>query len=126
MPLDAGRVACITKTYLEARNIQHFLVEHDGQLEVGGAWCLGILREKDYSCLNIELIARHRLPSFHRPGKRLTAQVCHCHNLQGKAVGIQLERMCRSCQLLCSRWSLCVWHTLHPSNSFTFNVVNKV
>jgi hypothetical protein len=29
---------------------------------------------------------RHRLPTFHPSGKGLTAQVCHCHNLQGKAV----------------------------------------
>jgi hypothetical protein len=48
MPLDAGRVACMTKTYLEARNMQHFLVENGGQFEVSGTWCLDILRE-DYS-----------------------------------------------------------------------------
>jgi hypothetical protein len=30
-----------------------------------------------------------------------------------------------SCQLLCSRWSLCAWHTLHPSNTLPFDVVNK-
>jgi hypothetical protein len=43
MPLDAGRVACITKTYLAACNMQHFLIENGGQFKVGGMWCLGIL-----------------------------------------------------------------------------------
>jgi hypothetical protein len=41
MPLDAGRVACITT--LEARNMQHLLVYNGGQFKLGGTWCLGIL-----------------------------------------------------------------------------------
>jgi hypothetical protein len=121
MALDAGRAPCITKAWLEARNVQHLLVKMGGQFNVGGTWCLGIHREKDYSRGKCATQAA----SFHRCGKRLPAQVCHCHNLQGKAVGIQLERMCRGFQLLCSTWSRCVCHTLHPSNSFPFDVVNE-
>jgi hypothetical protein len=76
VPMDAGRVAAIARAYLLENQLSDLLEENGGNFKVGETWCLGILKEMDYSRRKCTTQAAKLPADWEIKGKRLTLQVC--------------------------------------------------
>jgi hypothetical protein len=76
VPIDASRVAAITKAYL-SDNAPELLEENGGHFKIGETWCLGVLHEMNYSKRRCTTQSAKLPADWELKGERLEHQVSY-------------------------------------------------